>query len=145
MLYTFFDNLRTKPKGVRDQYALAGAICFTLMIGGVWSLSIPARLSTVASSASTTAVASAPMSGFFAQLKSQFSSVKKAVVVPLATSTMTPSAASSAVAALELKLTPENKQPVETTSSTIRFGTTTIAPPTKSATSSTTTTTSDPN
>jgi len=141
MLYTFFDKLRTKPKVVREQYALLGAVCFTLMIGGVWSLSIPARLGSVAANASTTNVASAPLSGFVAQLKSQFKSARTGVTGPFATTTATPSAASSAVAALGLQLTPENKQILETPSSTIRFGTTTIAPAVKPAVVATTTAT----
>jgi len=148
MLYNFFDNLRTKPKVVRDQFALVGAVCFTAIIGGVWSLSIPARLGTVASSASTTSVASvttAPLSGFVAQLKSQFKTGKNMAALPLATSTGTPTAASSAEAALGLQLTPKNRQVVETTSSTIRFGTTTIAPPAKPVMATTTSATSSPN
>lgn len=142
MLYTFFDNLRTKPKIVRDQYALLGAVCFTLMIGGVWSLSIPARLSSVALNASSTniaAVGSTQASGFFSQLKSQFKSAKTAVVTPSPTNALAPTAASSAVAALELQLSPENRQLKTVPTSNIVFGTTTIAPAIRSDTPATST------
>lgn len=142
MIYTFFDNLRTKPKAVRDHYAFLGAVCCTLMIGGVWSLSIPARLGSFAQSASSTSVAtvaSAPHSGFFEQLKSQFKSVQKIGALPMATSTDSHTATATTEAALGLQLTPENRQAAKTNTSNIQFGTVTIASPTKAPDVSTST------
>lgn len=142
MIYTFFDNLRTKPKAVRDQYAFLGAVCCTLMIGGVWSLSIPSRLSTFTTSATSTnvaSVASAPLSGFFDQLKSQFKGVRKVVALPMATSTDSQTATATTEAALGLQLTPENRQTAKTNTSNIQFGTVTIASPTKAPDASTST------
>jgi hypothetical protein len=129
MLHNFFDNLRTKPKVVRDQYALLGAVCLTLMIGGMWSLSIPARLSTMATNATSTSVASAPMSGLFTQLKNQFKSARTAVVLPSLSDTPTTTPAVSGAQA-------------DSPTSTIRFGTTTIAPANRPDAASTTATTS---
>lgn len=144
MLYTFLDNLRSKPKASRDKYAMLGAICCTLVIGGFWSLSIPTRLSSMASTASTTSVASAPVSGFFTQLKSQFKSASKVVALPTMPDTLPDSAAASAAAALQLELTPENRQLNQSPTSTIRFGQTTIAPATKAAVATDTASTTGP-
>lgn len=118
MLFKILDNLRLKPKHVRDQYAFGIAVFFTLAIGGVWSLSLPSRFageSQVAALASTTNAA--PFSNFFTQLKEQFQGVKKAMTeLPQATTTAPLSAASSTAAALDLELTQENKDALASTS-----------------------------
>jgi hypothetical protein len=112
MLFKILDNLRSKPKHVRDQYALGIALFCTFVIGGVWSLSLPSRFggdSQVAALASTTNAA--PFSNFFTQLKSQFIDIKDTIDnLPVATSTRPVSIASSTEAALELKITPENRE-----------------------------------
>jgi len=83
------------------------------------------------------------MSGLFTQLKNQFTSARTAVVLPSLSDTPTTTpAVSGAQAALDLKLTPENRQVVDSPTSTIRFGTTTIAPANRPDATSTTATTS---
>jgi hypothetical protein len=126
MLFTFLDNLRQKPKHVRDQYAFGIAVFCTLLIGGVWSLSLPARFggdSQVAALASTTNAA--PFANFFTQLKNQFSGFTEVInEFPASTSTPT-SIASSTEAALDFKLTDETKEQVlaSSTGTKIEFGT----------------------
>jgi len=128
MLFKILDNIRSKPKPVRDQYALGIAVFCTLAIGGVWSLSLPSRfgdVQQVASLASSTNAA--PFTNFFTQLKNQFSGVKEALdEFPKATTTPQ-STASTTEAALELKLTDENKDQLNGTTtpsgSKIKFGT----------------------
>lgn len=117
MIFQILDNLRSKPKHVRDQYALGIAVFCTLAIGGVWTLSLPARFapqSQVAALASTTTAA--PFSNFITQLKNQFVSVKSAIDVGVATSSQPLSAASSTEAALELTLSKENKDQINASS-----------------------------
>jgi hypothetical protein len=126
MLFKFLDTVRSKPKHVRDQYAFGIAIAFTLVVGGVWSLSLPSRFAggtQVAALASTTNAA--PFANFFTQLKHQFSGVKSAID-ELPKSTSTPSSiASTTEAALELKLSEENKEQIKasSTETKIEFGT----------------------
>lgn len=126
MLFKILDNLRSKPKHIREQYALGIAVASTLLIGGVWTLSLPARFAgenQVAALASTTNAA--PFSNFFSQLKHQFSGVKKTIdELPKGTSTPT-SIASSTEAALDLKLSEENKDKIKasSTETKIEFGT----------------------
>jgi hypothetical protein len=126
MLFTFLDTVRSKPKHIRDQYALGMAVICTLVIGGVWSLSLPARFageSQVAALASTTNAA--PFANFFTQLKNQFSGITE-VIDELPAGTSTPaSIASSTEAALDLKLSEENKEQIRasSTGTRIEFGT----------------------
>jgi len=71
MLFRILNALRQKPKHVRDQYAFGGAVIFTAIVMGVWSLSLPARFSTVAQGVSEAQPAAAPFSHMFSQLKEQ--------------------------------------------------------------------------
>ena len=151
MLFKFLDSVRSKPKPVRDQYALGIAIFCTFVIGGVWSLSLPTRFggdSQVAALASTTKNA-APFANFFVQLKNQFSGVKEAINDLSQATTTAPTTASTTEAALGLQLSDENKQQIKASStensgSNIHFGTTTIMSTTtqKQAASTTRATTS---
>ena len=110
MLFKILDLIRSKPKHVREQYAFGIAIFCTMAIGGVWSLSLPARFESgtqVAALASTTNAA--PFSNFFTQLKAQFSNVKQGIdELKVATTTTPLTVASSTQAALEMQLSPEN-------------------------------------
>ncbi len=126
MLFKFLDNVRSKPKHVRDQYALGIAVFCTLAIGGVWSLSLPARFageSNVAALASTTNAV--PFANFFTQLKNQFSGMKEAINELPAATTTSNSIASTTQAALDLQLSDENKQQImaSSTGTRIEFGT----------------------
>ena len=129
MLFKILDSLRSKPKYIRDQYALGIAVFCTLLIGGVWSLSVPSRFaggSQVAALASTTNAV--PFSNFFTQLRNQFGGVKDTIEsISRATSTTPLSAASSTEAALQLHLSDENMNTMNNTSTTadgtkIQFG-----------------------
>jgi hypothetical protein len=126
MLFKILDNIRSKPKHIRDQYAFGVAVLCTFVIGGIWSLSLPARFSSdsqVATLASTTNAV--PFANFFTQLKNQFSGITEAIAeLPQATSTNT-SVESSTDEALNLHLSEENKQQLLASSSAtkIEFGT----------------------
>ena len=76
MLFQFLDNLRQKPKPVRNQYAFGFALCSTVIIAGVWSLSLPSRFASLGNTAAvgsaTEAASTAPFAGLFNQLKEQF-------------------------------------------------------------------------
>lgn len=126
MLFKFLDSIRSKPKHIRDQYAFGIAVFCTLAIGGVWSLSLPARFagpSNVATLASSTNAA--PFANFFTQLKNQFSGITE-VIDELPKATTTPdSIASTTQAALDLQLSEESKQQImaSSTGTRIEFGT----------------------
>ena len=130
MLFKILDHIRSKPKHVREQYALSIAIFCTMAIGGVWTLSLPARFageSQMAALASSTTAA--PFSNFFTQLKQQFTSVKKGIDELKVASTTAPlTAASSTEAALEMQISPENIEHIKdkqstASSSEFQFGT----------------------
>lgn len=130
MLLKFLDKLRTKPKHVRDQYALAFACMFTLLIGGVWSTTLPSRLSSASSVANVSATTNAaPFSNLVNQLKSQFSDSLDKKPEQIASST---SATSTTEEALDLKLSDENMANVKSSStmstgSNVQFGTSSAA------------------
>ena len=140
MVFKILDHIRSKPKHVREQYALGIAIFCTMAIGGVWSLSLPARFvsdSQMAAVGSTTTPA--PFSNLFTQLKAQFTSFKKGVDDrTVATSTIPLTVASSTEAALDMQISPENMEQIKdkeatATSTEFQFGvesnsTTTITP-----------------
>lgn len=115
MLFKILDRIRSKPKHIREQYALGIAIFCTMAIGGVWSLSLPARFageSQMAAVASSTSAA--PFSNFFTQLKQQFTSVKKGInELKVASSTIPLTAASSTEAALEMQISRENIEQIK--------------------------------
>lgn len=48
-MWRFIENIRRKPEGVRNLYAFWGACVFTMLVIGVWSLSVPERLLSVLS------------------------------------------------------------------------------------------------
>ncbi len=115
MLFKFLDHIRSKPKHVREQYALGIAIFCTLVIGGVWSLSLPARFAGETQLAALgSSTSPAPFSNFFTQLKQQFTSVKKGIdELTVASSTAPLTAASSTEAALEMQISPENIEQIK--------------------------------
>lgn len=71
MLFRLLDTLRKKPKHVREQYAFGGAVVFTAMVVGVWSLSLPARFAAISDGVSEVQPAAAPFAHMFSQLKEQ--------------------------------------------------------------------------
>ncbi len=124
MLFKTLDNLRTKPKVIRDQFAFMVAVIFTLLVAGVWALSIPSRLARITEGGQATTTT--PFAGLFSQFKAQFSDV------PAVSTTTEPaagtSAASTTEAALTLDLSSTTKAALESSGTTIRFASTTIGP-----------------
>jgi len=91
MLFETLDKIRSKPKQVRDQYALGIAVACTVILVGVWSLSLPSKFSSLSGTVGNHATGSAPFSGLINQVKDGFGSVKNSVasVINSATSTIT--------------------------------------------------------
>jgi len=83
MLLRTIENIRRKPKAVRQRYAFVTAATFTLLVAGVWSLSLPARFNAVQQGVIITAspervssqAASVPFSGVWSQFKQQLSNL----------------------------------------------------------------------
>ena len=77
MLLRAIENVRQKPKAVRQRYALVVAVAFTVVVTGIWSLSLPGRFTAVhdgmmtASPEMKSQTASAPFSGVWGQFKQQ--------------------------------------------------------------------------
>lgn len=125
MLIRAIENIRQKPKAVRQRYALVTAVTFTAIVTGIWSLSLPARFTAVqegvvtASPEITSQTASAPFSGVWTEFKERL--FKRG-----GESTTTSTTESSAVVSTS---TNESQEPAKPDSvslpsgSTIRFGT----------------------
>jgi hypothetical protein len=129
MLFQFLDTVRQKPKQVRNQYAFGFALGCTVLIGGVWSLSLPARFANLGNvaavgSASST-LSTAPFAGLVDQLKQQFAGAKEVIqAIPGATSTRTNEQNSVSTStqietenALNLQINDENKTALQDSSS----------------------------
>jgi len=127
MLFETLDRIRRKPKAVRNQYAFGAAVTFTLLIAGVWSLSIPARFASIGNVAAigsaSSSVPTTPFAGLLDQLKHQFESAKDiANTIPQATSTahtqiVSTTTLSDTEAALNLQINEENKTTLQASSS----------------------------
>lgn len=134
MLYKILDTIRAKPKAVRDQYALGTAVLCTLLITGVWSLSLPSRFTTTSLAAAGAASSTSPFSGLIGQIKKQFAGAKEKVQpMPVPVIVAPPTVASSTADALELQLSDETKAGIESGTTSLRFsdttyGTTTTLP-----------------
>ncbi len=76
MLFRIIDAIRRKPKHVREQYAFGGAVIFTAVVVGVWSLSLPARFAVVSESVSEAKPPAAPFTHLIGQVKEGFSRFK---------------------------------------------------------------------
>lgn len=114
MFLKFLDNLRTKPKAVRDQYSFLFALTLTLIVGGFWTLSLPERFSLAIPNnlavATNTPPTTAPLGNFFTQFKNQFASVKEAIKNP-------PVATTTSVDATKMEITAENRQELNASTS----------------------------
>lgn len=95
MLFKTLDNLRTKPKAVRQRVAFATALSFTLLVGGIWAFTLPARFSadTLASNEGT-----APFAGMWAGFRDQFSSLKQQAGVVVSSFSSSTAATTTAAA-----------------------------------------------
>jgi hypothetical protein len=83
MLFRTLDNLRQKPKAVRQRVAFLTALSFTLLVGGVWTLTLPARFSgseTLAQSEGTK-----PFAGLWTGFRDQFSTLRQQAGVIVST------------------------------------------------------------
>lgn len=76
MLFRILDAIRRKPKHVREQYAFSGAVIFTSVVVGVWSLSLPARFAAVSEGVNEAAPPAAPFAHLISQAKEGFSRLK---------------------------------------------------------------------
>lgn len=73
MFLTWFDNIRRQPKPVRERYAFFFTLGVMAIVIGAWSFSVPNRLASIAGGNNPTSQsASAPLGGFWGQLKEQF-------------------------------------------------------------------------
>ena len=74
MFWRWLENVRKKPKAIRQQYAFVMAVTITGTVGLLWSLSLPQRLGTVASSLSgAEQVATTP----FSTIRKQFGELRE--------------------------------------------------------------------
>jgi hypothetical protein len=99
MLFQFLDNLRTKPRQTRERVAFLTALSFTLIIAGVWTLTLPARFTEQSGVVSTgTTPFAGVWNGFreqFGSLKEQASAITSAIDTSTSTATSTELATSS--------------------------------------------------
>jgi hypothetical protein len=125
MIFQFLDSLREKPKAVRDQFALWASVVCIVIVGGVWSMSLPSRLAQTGVAAvggASTTIPTAPFAGFFDQLKAQFQGIQAATIptttVPAApASTVSSSSLRQTEAALNMQINDENKAAIEASTS----------------------------
>ena len=120
MLYKIFDTIRTKPKAVRDQYALGIAVVCTVVIAGVWSLSLPSRFAPTSLAAAGAASSTSPFSGIIGQIKKQFAGAKDKIT-PVPVITVPPSTASTTADSLDLQISDKNKAEIESGTTSLRF------------------------
>jgi hypothetical protein len=125
MFYKILDHIRTKPKPVRDQYAFGIALTASLLIAGVWSLSLPSRFAAPSVASVGVASTTAPFAGILGQIKEQFFGAKALLQTPPATTTVI-TTASSTTAALELEISAETKASFANPPSSVRFASTTF-------------------
>ena len=77
MILRAIENIRQKPKAVRQRYAFVTAATFTAIVTGIWVISLPARFDAVqngmltASPEISTQSAGAPFSGVWGEFKQQ--------------------------------------------------------------------------
>ena len=119
MLFQVLDKMRGKPKIVRDQYALGIAVCCTVFVGAVWTLSLPGRFEQANVASVNAASSPGAFSGIWAQLKSQFktdtspSGVEVIATTTTGVTTGPQTAASSTQAALDFKITDTNRDELQ--------------------------------
>ncbi len=75
MLFRTLDNLRQKPKAVRQRVAFLTAASFTLILGGIWSLTLPAKFSS--SEILAQSEGTRPFAGLWTGVRDQFSNLRQ--------------------------------------------------------------------
>ena len=150
MLRSLFLYIRQKPKGVRNQIALAISSVFTGMVALVWLLGQVDQIGSVTKGEDFVTVPEhqMPFSGLFDQLKNQVASVKEAMSTTTATSSVeTPQVKTEDSSASTMMLSPEtiassSWSVTETgTTSTTSTSTMPLATTTEAATNTTVSTT----
>ncbi|MFN3692967.1 MAG: hypothetical protein ACK4SL_02600 [Candidatus Paceibacteria bacterium] len=80
--------MRQKPKAVRQRVAFLTALSFTLLVGGVWTLTLPARFSSTEALAQSEGTK--PFAGLWTGFRDQFSNLRQqagAIVSTMPTTT----------------------------------------------------------
>lgn len=88
MLFRTLDNLRQKPKAVRQRVAFLTAASFTLLVGGIWTLTLPAKFTS--SELLAQSEGTKPFAGLWTGFRDQFSNLRQqagAIVSTMPTST----------------------------------------------------------
>lgn len=126
MILRAIENIRQKPRSVRQRYAFVTAFIFTAVVTGIWSLSLPARFVAVqegvmiASPEITNQAASVPFSGVWGEFKQKLiglSNSKKSPITP-----ETESSTEVGTSAAENKQATESDSVLLESGSMIRFG-----------------------
>jgi hypothetical protein len=95
MLFRLLDALREKPAHIRRQYAFGLAVMFTLLVGGVWSFTLPARFLAEAPVAEIPS-ATTPFASLWNTMKDQFGTMKQQATAIVASTTASSTATSTA-------------------------------------------------
>jgi hypothetical protein len=111
MLFKYLDHLRTKPKEARQRVAFVAALGLTLVVGGIWSLSLPARFTD--SSDAATADGTRPFAGFVNGVKDQWGTIRNQAQT-IVTTVSTTTASTSDLINLEALLAATSSEPVPT-------------------------------
>jgi hypothetical protein len=74
MIFQYLDYLRTKPKETRQRVAFFVALGLTLVVGGIWSLSLPTRFADTSDLATTEGTR--PFAGFIDGIKDQWGAIR---------------------------------------------------------------------
>ncbi len=97
MLFKTLDHLRTKPKETRKQVAFATALAVTLIVGGVWSLTLPARFAPQSTIATTEGTG--PFAGVWAGFREQINTMRQQAGLIASTISSTTAATTTVVSA----------------------------------------------
>jgi hypothetical protein len=138
MLFTFLDETRKKSRAVRQRYAFLSAATFTLIVAGLWTLSLPTRfvaLTAVSSSTVSEAAAASPFANMWNQIKSQVSDIS---FPSLKGATSTASSTSDATTTYDARLLLSTTTPATSTRPVAQE---VLIEPTPTSTTSTTSTT----
>ncbi|MCU0678398.1 MAG: hypothetical protein MUF19_02290 [Candidatus Pacebacteria bacterium] len=111
MIFKYLDHLRTKPKEARERVAFLTALGLTLVIGGIWSLTLPARFANTDTLATTEGTR--PFAGFINGIKDQWGSIRNQAQT-IASTVSTTTASTSDLINLEALLAATSSEPVPT-------------------------------
>lgn len=112
MLFRYLDYLRTKPKEARQRVAFFAALGLTLVVGGVWSLSLPSRFANT--DELTVNEGTRPFAGFVQGIKDQWGNIRNQAET-IAATVSTTTASTSDLINLEDLLSATGTEPTEPT------------------------------